>query len=228
MFQTMYSLIVVLFLCLVHLFFVKEQTAKEFKSKISSFSQGISVSYVFLDLLPKLSHGQAIWITLNPGLPFLEKHVYVLALAGLLFFYGIEEISPNGKGTFWAKILAYMLFNFLIGYSLSNPNNPEIKPLILFAIAVGLHFWVKDQTFILDPHFKKARFFLIGTLLLGWTLGQIIQISPSALALMIAFIGGGMLINLFYYEFSHKMGRFFPFMIGSLVYAFFLLFLGNR
>lgn len=220
------SLIVLSF---IHLLLIQKENI-EIKIKFISFSAGVSVSYVFLDLLPKLSRGQIAWMTANPNLPFLEKHVYFLALLGMLFFYGMEDFAFRKKEkAFWVSVSAYLLFNLLIGYALSNPSNPEIKPLILFTIAIALHIWIKDRMLCIKDlqKFKIVRFFLAGALLLGWLIGRVIQISPEALALVIAFIGGGMMINVFRYELP-RLGRFFPFMTGSLIYAFFLLFLGNK
>lgn len=223
------SLLALIVLFSVHILIVYMKNIEK-RQAFFSFSAGISVAYVFLDLLPKLGKGQIAWMAANPNLPFLEKHVYFLALLGLLFFYGIEEYSHRKKEkAFEVTLSAYFLFNFLIGYALSSPTNPEIRPLVLFVIAIALHLWTKDEALQMKDKikFKKERFFLPLALFLGWIFGKMVQVSIESLALMVAFIGGGMMINVFHYELPSR-GRFLPFMLGSLIYAFFLLFLGNK
>lgn len=224
------SLIAIVFLSAVHLWAVKD-SIDIWRKKLFSLASGISVAYVFIDLLPKLSRGQSIWTRYNPNFPFLEKHVYFFALLGVLFFFGIERVELKNKAkSFWVSALAYITFNILIGYALSNPSDPEIQPFILFTIAIALHQWVRDHILCLKDKKifkKKLRYILVLALFIGWGLGFLVDISPAAIALIVAFIGGGMMINVFHYEVPSKSAHYLPFVFGSLVYAVLLLFLGN-
>jgi hypothetical protein len=99
-----------------------------------SFGGGISVAYVFVHLLPEVeAGGKAVsdWL----GLAFLEHHVYLVALAGFVVFYGLERLAkragshrsssdgdrereddPSG-GVFWVHIGSFTVYNLLVGYT---------------------------------------------------------------------------------------------------------------
>ncbi len=63
---------------------------------LSAFG-GISVAYVFMHLLPELAEGQKAIEGAGGDeaalLGFLEHHVYLMALLGLIVFYGVERHS---------------------------------------------------------------------------------------------------------------------------------------
>jgi len=224
------SIIAILVLAIIHLWSVDKNPGL-WKKNLFSITGGMSVAYIFVDLLPQLSKGQLIWATTNPHLPFLEKHVYFLALIGVLFFYGIEKIPFKSRsGLFWTHASAYFIFNFLIGYTLSNPNDPEIQPYILFTIAIACHAWIRDH--LLSAKYPKvfaqqARFYLAGALVLGWGIGRLLEIHAAAIALIIAFIAGSVMVNIFHYELpSDKSKHFLHFLGGGIAYGILLLFLG--
>jgi hypothetical protein len=109
-----------------------------------SLASGISLSYVFVDLLPTLERGELILKrTFGDVLPFLDLHTYLIALLGILFYYGVQSAKLDQKNH-WLPITGYLLFNFFIGASLSDSSNPEIQPLALFTITIGMHYFVRD------------------------------------------------------------------------------------
>jgi hypothetical protein len=65
-----------------------------------SAAAGASVAYVFVRALPEMSEAQDTFtrVTFDRDLPFLELHVYIAGLIGLLFFYGLEHmVSRSGQ-----------------------------------------------------------------------------------------------------------------------------------
>lgn len=80
---------------LVHVFAGKLRFLSEVpRSRWLSWAGGVSVAYVFVHLLPELSAGQESLAAKAEGLlPFLEEHVYLVALLGLAVFYGVEHSS---------------------------------------------------------------------------------------------------------------------------------------
>jgi hypothetical protein len=100
-----------------------------------SFAGGVSISYVFLDIFPELSHAQEeIAHASFPLLNYLENHVYLLALLGLTLFYGLDRLALTsrrwkvakderdraGSRVFTIHMAAYALVNAIFGYLLQE------------------------------------------------------------------------------------------------------------
>ncbi len=192
-------------------------------SKFLSFASGISLAYVFVDLLPALEKGEPVLKrTLDPILPYLELHTYLVALLGILFYYGIQS-RLSAKTHQWLPISGYLLFNFFVGASLSDSTNPEIQPLTLFTIAIGLHYFIRDHL----AKISKNKFILcslIGTLFVGYFIGYLTKIPDAVTAIGIAFVAGGILLNTFQYELpKQEKHGYFWFVCGALLYATVLL-----
>ncbi len=192
-----------------------------------SFASGISLAYVFVDLLPALEKGSPVLKqAFGELLPFLELHTYLLALLGILFYYGVESAQSKLNNS-WVPISGYLLFNFLVGAGLSDSSNPEIQPLTLFTIAIGMHYFVRDHMANVT---KKPA--VLGALILilfaGYLVGYLTQIPPAATAVGISFVAGGILLNIFRYELPKKeKGGYLWFVFGALLYTTMLLSLGE-
>lgn len=194
-----------------------------------SFAAGISFAYVFVDLLPALEKGQPLLKqTFENVIPYFDRHAYLIALLGMLFYYGIEPQGPKRKGeTFWLTISGYLLFNFFVGASLSDSTNPDIQPLALFTIAMGMHYFVRDhQASQSDSALfqKMGRFGLVGALFAGYIVGELTHIPDNLVAIAISFLAGGVLLNVLHYELPvKKHSGYIPFLIGALIYTAILI-----
>ena len=154
------SLLAVAVLVAVHLFSYKLRFLGGTPRSIwLSIAGGVSVAYVFVHLLPELGEGQeAIAKAAGEGLAFLDVHVYLVALVGLATFYGLDRIATESRrrkrkaggedsteaGVFWIHIGSFALYNVLTGYLLLNRLASGFEALVLFALAMGLHFVVND------------------------------------------------------------------------------------
>lgn len=190
-----------------------------------SFASGISLSYVFVDLLPALEKGEpALKRSMEPLLPYLELHTYLVALLGILFYYGMQSHKFENK---WLPIGGYLLSNFFIGASLSDSSNPEIQPVALFTIAIGLHYFIRDhraQTFQ-RPAIMWA---LIFALFVGYIVGYLTKVPDTVSAVGISFVAGGILLNTFQYELPKKETKgYLWFLLGACAYTTLLLSLGD-
>lgn len=221
------GLIALIVLAAIHIFANRAKVLGWiWRGKFLSFASGISLAYVFVDLLPTLEKGGPILKqTFGNLLPFLELHTYLLALLGILFYFGVE--SAESKQNNWVPISGYLLFNFLVGASLSDSSNPEIKPLVLFTIAIGMHYFVRDH---MANVAKKPA--VLGALILilfgGYLVGYLTKIPPAANAIGISFVAGGILLNIFRYELPKKeKGGYVWFVFGALLYTTMLLSLGG-
>ena len=205
-----------------------------------SCAGGVSVAYVFLHLFPELSEGQEQVEAALGVLPFLEHHIYLMALVGLAFFYGLErmaienrdEARQQGKGKtprglFWVHIGSFALYNALIGYLLFQREEGPSKTLILFTVAMALHFIVNDyglQDHHHDTYRKVGRWVLVIAIVVGWAIGYVVEVSEAAVALVMAFIGGGVVLNVLKEELpEQRKSRYWAFLLGATFYAILLL-----
>jgi len=180
-------------------------------------------------------------------LPLLEHHVYILAMVGLTVFFWVETTSRSsrrrsrhsdasestGNGAFWFSIISFMVLNASIGYAIASPGDEAVEPLWLFVVAMGLHFLANDCS-LLEHHGKRyerfGRWLLIGGLLAGWFIGSAprFEIPPEALALVLAFIAGGTILNILRNELpdTDRSADVAAFALGASAYAVLVLALG--
>lgn len=239
--QEVVALAAALALTLVHLLAGKLRFLEGIpRSRWLSLAGGISVSYVFVHLLPELGEGQAAFDE-EGWLPFLERHVWLLALAGLAVFYGLERLAlssrrrrqeeadedATGPAAFWVSMGSFAFYNALIGYLLLHREEEGAVALATFAFAMAVHFVVTD--FSLSEHHKRAyagrgRWLVSLALLAGWAVGLAVQLSPAAIAIPLAFLGGGIILNVLKEELpTERRSRFLPFLGGATGYAALLL-----
>jgi zinc transporter ZupT len=207
-----------------------------------SFGSGVSVAYVFVHILPDLSEAQeTIRESLNTEIGFLEHHVYLVALLGLAAFYGLERAAnlsrhQNRKtsnkdvtspGFFWLHIASFAVYNALIGYLLVHREVPGFTSLLLFSIAMALHFVVNDYG--LREHHKKmydqtGRWILATAIVAGWVIGSGTKLSQSAIAVLFAFLAGSVVLNVLKEELPEdRESQFWAFALGAGGYAILLL-----
>ncbi|MEN6584197.1 MAG: hypothetical protein ABFD54_17265 [Armatimonadota bacterium] len=207
-----------------------------------SMAGGVSVAYVFVHILPDLSHHQEVVQKLGVARSLsTETHVYLLALVGLAVFYGLERAAridreqnrqlgagdETGARVFWLHMSSFGIYNMLIGYLLVHRERPGILSMVLFFVAMGLHFVVND--FALwndhkDRYRKIGRWILAATVIAGWAIGVLTPVHPLLLAFLFAFLAGGVVLNVLKEELpAERKSRFWAFALGSGVYAGLLL-----
>ena len=207
-----------------------------------SVAGGISVAYVFVHLLPDLAEEQrAVREVLGESFNFLEYHVYLVALVGLAAFYGLERVAKTsrrrqrragnedsaGRSVFWLHIASFALYNALIGYLILHREEPGFQSLMLFAFAMGVHFVVNDFGLREDhrgAYERVGRWFLAAAVIGGWTVGLFFEFSETALAVLFAFLAGGVIMNVLKEELpEERESRFWAFALGALGYTALLL-----
>jgi hypothetical protein len=238
------TLLTVLVLAAVHL--VAGSTAAlgyQWRSRALSAASGVSVAYVFLDLLPDLAEQQSL-IDRVGLFPDLDRHIYILSLVGLTVSLWVETASresrrrrraigePDQTGTavFWLSIISFMVLNAAIGYAVASPGDRAVKPLWLFAVAMGLHFLANDHSLV-EHHGERyqrvGRWLLVAALLTGWLIGTLplVEIRPDILALVLAYIAGGTIMNILRHELpdTDRSSDVLAFAAGATVYGALLL-----
>lgn len=204
---------------------------------LSAFG-GISVAYVFVHLLPELAERQEeINSPGGAGLGLLEDHLYLAALVGVTVFYAVESHSlrsrsrrheveghdRSGDGAFRLSIASFALYNALVGYLLMREELESLSALLLYTLAMGLHFVVNDTG--LREHHKHAyddlgRWLVTGAVLAGWLAGVLTEIPEETIATTLAAIGGGVILNVLKEELPRECSaRLGPFVAGAAGYA---------
>lgn len=202
------STLAALALALIHLFVGRMRFVRRVpREGWLSFAGGAGVAYVFLLLLPKLGGGQPVLEKVFEGvLAYLEHHVYLVALLGLLTFFGLQRLAlgsrlaRGGQGeedvtsapVFWVAIILHALYNLLIG-SLLVDDRRGVLGVILFAVAMGLHVFVNG--YALYEHHKATsqrtgRWVLATAVLVGWLLGVVGDFPKLVTVALTAFLSG--------------------------------------
>lgn len=228
------AFISVLILALVHVFANKSNSLSiNTRARFLSLGGGVAIAYVFVDLLPKLAKGDLIVRMALAGIfPYFERHVYVIALTGFLLFFIVDRSSTflRGRGPYLLALSSYTLFNFLVGYAVVNKDNPEVQPLALFTFAIGLHYFTNDYSLTEahgDEYQRYGRWLLVAGLFCGWFVGLFVKLSPAAIALVSAFIGGGVIMNVTRHELpKDNPNSLSAFLISAFAYTSILLMIG--
>ncbi len=231
-----------LLLASIHILAGKAKALKRTpRSRWLSLGSGVSVAYVFVHVLPDLSAAQEEFQDQVKILAVIEHHLYLLALIGMLVFYGLERAAKTSRqqslqkgegdatqpGVFWLHMASFSLYNALIGYLLVHREEPGLWSLIVYAIAMALHFIVNDYS--LSEDHKQAyehigRWVLSAAIILGWVIGTHSEISKAATATLFAFLTGGIILNVLKEELPQaRESRFWTFALGAIGYSALLL-----
>ncbi|SFM15443.1 hypothetical protein [Methylobacterium pseudosasicola] len=218
-----------------------------------SAAGGVAVAYVFVHFLPDLASGEASVGRMAGGTlgGFSERHVYLIALGGLMAFYGLDRLAKvdrsrragipvtdargsaptadvgTGAGVFWIHMASFRLYNGLVGYLLLHRETTGIAPLGFFTVAMALHFVVTDYG-LNDDHKaayrRTGRWVLVAAVVAGFLVGAVTVVSDAAIAALTAFLGGGVILNVLKDEVpSERQSRFWAFALGAAGYSALLL-----
>lgn len=234
-----------LLLSLVHIYAARLKLIRRSpRSRGLSIGNGVSVAYIFVHVLPDLGAAQEEFSESTQFLASVEHHIYVLALIGMLIFYGLERTVQASKqtnleagegdvtepGVFWLNMASFSLYNALIGYLLTHREAPGLISLSIYTAAMALHFVVNDYS-LSDDHkqayTRKGRWILSAAVILGWIVGSQTEISQAITASLFAFLAGGIILNVLKEELPQAgENRYWTFATGALCYSGLLLLLG--
>lgn len=233
--KTLLGLFASLGLAIIHLFASKLRFLDVIpRSRWLSFAGGVSIAYALVHLLPELEKYASIIAGAGEASAW-EHGLYLLTLAGLVVFYGLEKLaerSPSNEeeetspGVFWIHISSFAIYNTLIGYTLVKEER-TLATLAFFFVALALHFLVNDYG--LRHHHQEqyrrwGRWIISFAVLAGWLIGVLASISEVITASIIGFLAGGILLNTFKEELPREReSRFWAFGLGAALYAGLLL-----
>ncbi len=229
------------FLALVHLIAGRGGPERpEGRPPWLSLAGGASVAYVFVFILPNLCAGQLLIQNLqSPLTAMFDRHVYLLALSGMILFYGLDRLAlmvrrwkkggtlGGDSGVFWVHAFFYALMNAMIGYLLTRREFADPSGLFFYFLAMALYLAVNDYG--LRRHFHPAhkglgRFILAGAVLFGWAAGVVTPVHEAFVTALFAFLAGGTIMNVMKEELpGENAGKFAAFLLGAVGYSVLLL-----
>lgn len=175
---------------------------------------------------------------------FLVTHtVYLVALLGLAIFYGLERAAKRSRResqiahqgdvaspqVFRLHMVSFIVYNAIIGYLLVHREVPGLVSLLLFTLAMGLHFFTNDYGLRQDfkgRYHRYGRWLLAAAVVLGWGIGIATTLHPLVVPILFAFLSGGVVLNVLKEELpEERQSSFWAFCTGTAVYAVLLLFI---
>ncbi len=216
------------------------------RSRFLSIAGGISVAYVFLRLLPELAvfQDELQGELEKSSLRFLENHIYLIAMAGLVVFYALENSVKSSKNKnkrehvqqpkstsriFWVHIISFALYNGIIGYLLIREEYENTWGIVLFFIAMGVHFVTNDKGMRAthkEDYDRYGRWLLAAAILIGWGIGAFAEVYEWIISVLTAFLAGGVILNVLKEELPEdRESSLLAFCAGLISYSVLLLLL---
>ncbi len=219
--------------------------SKRYKKNILSFSGGIAAAFVFLDLLPLIQnadpHLQVIFSNSPLTLIFLEKAVFAVAFMGFLLFFILDYLALRSrhqeagktiktvegtyasKNVFYVHLSLFALISLIICYSLRFEILTTGLGVIIYAVALSLHFFVSDRS--MEEHYGQfyvnyGRYLLAIMPIIGWSLSILFPEKESEAYVLLAFMAGAVLFNVIKDEIP-RLGTGKPlfFFVGAVLYS---------
>ena len=208
------------------------------RRSVLSFMAGMSAAYVFVHMMPELNEARELVLASadERWLPYEGVAIYFLALLGFLGSYGLEQLraghaGPAGEGGGEGQRAMHLggtaAYVAMMSYLLVRSAGESVPATVGYALAFGGHFLALDHSLFdqyRDDYLRRGRWLLAASCVLGWLLGLLLVLPPLALALLLAFISGGVIMTNALMELSEgKDGRFAAFVWGALLYGLMLI-----
>jgi hypothetical protein len=200
-----------------------------------SFGAGVSIAYVFVDILPLLANSQASVAYLDSGpLSVLTHNVYLVALVGLAAFYSLELFARRSRfdrpatgleegasfGVFWLHAGSFALYNALLGYLLREAEDHGFLACLLLFATLALHFMVISNSLRSHHRLLYDRYgrWILGLAVIGgYLVGTRYMVGAATIALLWAFVAGGLILNVFKDELPEHHNASLAAFLGGMV-----------
>lgn len=210
-----------------------------------SFAAGIAVGYTFVHVLPGLAEMRNLQAASTSGFPVLfpEYSVYLWSMLGFVLFHGLElmaaglrderqaaaERAEGEAVTPWqyrVHVGGFAAYTWCLTYLLVA-REKEPLALGLYAVAMGLHIFPVACNLSREygaAYDRRGARILALAALAGWGCGMLFEIPGRQLAILLALVAGGVIVNTMISEIpQERKGRYLPFLVGTAVYAALLL-----
>ena len=208
------------------------------RRRFISAAAGISVAYIFIDVLPELEFQRQVVVKAAEGteLLFAEQRIYLLALLSFVVIYGLEHMvlvnrerrresvaAGRADAIYWLQLTGYAAYSALIGYLVIERAERGTLALVAYTFAMAVHFLIVDHT-LDEEHGRmyrlRGRLLLAASVLVGWLIGVMTPLSEVAVARLFAVLAGGVVLTSLRAELPNdREGRFWPFCLGAVIFA---------
>ncbi len=218
MFENSLVIILGISLSLIHLLVVYFSNLDEKKqSIISTVGGGISLTYIFLHVMPELAvsgnefaHHYVGDIKVN--LEIIEVSFFFIALIGLLFLLLVDVLTAISnlpkKFNFGIHLLHNTIISYIYAFTLHEVVKGGILYAFLYTLTLSTHIFAGDRLILKNHEIfykKKFKWISFSSVLLGLINSyQFPSISKFGIELAFAFLSGGVLLNTFLEELPTK------------------------
>ncbi len=155
----------------------------------------------------------------------MHYRLYTFALLGMLTYYLSNRLYvPRGGNRHVAIVIHVVLFafyNFTVGDLIANVPREGYFPYVLVGIVFALHMMGIDHHLrvVYQQRFDIwIRWILAFSVLAGWMAGMWFRMSASTLAVLSAFLAGGIIVNVMAEELPRQgKGNTRFFIVGVVV-----------
>lgn len=236
----MLTALLVLLLAAIHFFIGKLTSFRDLpRNKWLSLSGGISITYVFLHLIPKLQKYESSVTTKEAEFILLPKEsIYLFMLLGFTIFYGLgrmaksigdsDENNTSVRGnTFYVHMVAFAVYNFIIGcFMYTQKENIPVLNEILFTTALAFHFMGNDFSLYnqhKERYVKVGRWILGLAVIAGYAVNSQIHLEKAWVILSLSVVAGAIVLNAVKEELPEAgKASFLAFLTGVIAYTILL------
>lgn len=201
-----------------------------------SFGAGMSAGYVFVHLMPELAEAREVFAeSLSEIVRYEGIAVYFFALLGFIAYYGLEHWrkrlgesrAAEESAELHLHVGGFAVYVALMAYLAAHGLAETPTSMALYTVAITLHLIGVDHDLRREhgaAYGRNARRLLAGMAVLGWVVAMLVELPRAALASLVAFVSGAVIVNSMILELpSEKDGRFVAFMTGALAYGLLLV-----
>jgi hypothetical protein len=224
--STIGPFLAVLLIAAVHVLYpFIEKKLHHREQELVSLAGGVAVGYVFLFMLPKIGdYTAAIVRNEVDGWEVMHYRLYAIALLGMLTYYLNSRLNVPRDGrrhmALAIHVALFALYNFTIGDLLANIPREGYFPYALVGAVFALHLLGVDHQLraMYQQRFDTwIRWVIAFSVLTGWTVGVLFRMGPSTLAVLSAFLAGGILVNVMAEELPKRGKGCTRFFIGGVI-----------
>ena len=163
-----------------------------------SAAAGISVAYIFIDVLPELESQRKVVVEASGGkeLFFAEQRIYMLALLSFIVMYGLQHMvlanrnnrretleAGDADAIYWLQLFGFVAYSALIGYLLVERGERGNLALATYTFAMAVHFLIVDHS-LTEEHGGaygwRGRCLLAASAFAGWCIAVVGPLSAVA------------------------------------------------